>query len=102
MCNVESIWWDDSTYKSIYRFGVEYDAIRYSVVGEFSKKTRPSILKLHDGFDNHNYSYIVNYTYDILFEMGVSHYFADNVDKLITVVNKNKQAYNLRKEDLPF
>ena len=99
--NVESIWWDDSTYKSIYRFGVEYDAISYSVVGEFSKKTRPFILKLPDGFDNYDYSYIVNYTYDILSEIGVSHYFADNVGKLITIVNKNKQDYIL-KNDLPF
>lgn len=101
-CNVESIWWDDSTYNSIYRFSINYDAIRYSVVGEFSKKTRPFIFKLPDGFHNFDYSYVVNYTYDILFEMGVSHYFADNVEKLVKVVNKNKHTYNLSKEDLPF
>ena len=102
MCNVESIWWDDSTYKSIYRFGVEYDAIRYSVVGEFSQKSRPDIMKLPNGLITRDFNYMVNYTYSILFEMGVSQYFADNVDKLITVVNRNKQEYNLCKEDLPF
>lgn len=63
-CNVESIWWDESTYNSIYRFSINYDAIRYSVVGEFSKKTRPSLSKLPDGFHKFDYSYIVNYTYD--------------------------------------
>lgn len=101
-CNVESIWWDESTYNSIYRFSINYDAIRYSVVGEFSKKTRPSLSKLPDGFHKYDYSYIVNYTYEILFEMDVLQYFADNVDNLITVVNKSKQAYSLHKEDLPF
>lgn len=101
-CNVESIWWDEDTYNSIYRFNKDYDAIRYSVVGEFSKKTRPSLSKLPDGFQNFDYSYIVNFTYDILFELGVSHYFVDNVDKLVAIVNKNKQTYNLLKEDFPF
>ena len=101
-CNVESIWWDDSTYQSIYRFGVEYDAIRYSVVGEFSKKCRPHILELPNGLGGNDFSYLVDYTYNILFELGVSHSFADNVDKLVTIVNNNKQRYGLNRGDLPF
>lgn len=101
-CNVESIWWDDSTYKSIYRFGINYDAIRYSVVGEFSKKSRPNIMKLPNDLIGKDFTYIVNFTYTILFELGVSHYFADNIDKLITIVNKSKGTYSLHKEELPF
>lgn len=102
LCDIESIWWDDNTYKSMYRFRVEYDAIRYSVVGEFSKKSRPNLTKLPDGLINYDYSYLVNYTYDILFEMGVVNYFAENVDKLVTIINNNKQRYGLNRGDLPF
>ena len=102
LCNVESIWWSEDTYKSIYRFGVEYDAIRYSVIGEFSKKSRPNLSKLPDGLSCYDYNYLVNYTYDILFEMGVANHFAKNVNLLIKTVNENKQKYNLNREDLPF
>ncbi len=102
LCNVESIWWDEDTYKSIYRFGVEYDAIRYSVIGEFSKKSRPDISKLPNPLSYRDYNYLVNYTYDILFEMGVANHFVKNVDMLIKIVNENKQRYNLNRDNLPF
>ena len=100
-CAVESAWWDEDTYKSIYRFGLEYDSITYSVLGEFSKKSRPDLMKLPGGINN-DYSYIVNYTYDILSEMGVANFFSENLDKLIFIVNQKKQRYNLSSDDLPF
>ena len=102
ICKVESIWWDESTYQSIYRFGIKYDAIRYSVVGEFSKRTRPDSFKLPNGLTRIDYNYLVNFTYEILFDMGVVSQFAEKVDILIEIINRNKQRYNLNKEDLPF
>ena len=98
-CKVETVMWNEDSYKSIFRYRVEYDAIMYSIVGEFSKKSRPNIMFMN-GY-NHN-KYLVDYTYNILFEMGVDNYFTENVDKLATIVNKNKKRYNFNREDLPF
>lgn len=46
--SVSSVWWDESIYSSVYRWANDYDSIRYSVEGEFSKKSRPDIIKMHD------------------------------------------------------
>ena len=100
-CAVESAWWDEDTYKSIYRFRLKYDSITYSVLGEFSKKSRPDLMKLPGGINN-DYSYIVNYTYDILSEMGVANFFSENLDKLIFIVNQKKQRYDLSSDEFPF
>jgi len=99
-CKMESIWWNDDIYKSIYRYGVEFDAIRYSVVGEFSKKSRPFFCNMYDNSYKINYNYLVDYTYGILSEMGVSDFFVENVERLIEQVN-NKKDYN-QIDYLPF
>ena len=86
-CHVNPIWWDESTYSSIYRWAVNYDGIIYSIDGEFSKKSRPNFFRLSEIIHNKDYSYTVDYTYDILNEMNVISYFVDNVNKLIEIIN---------------
>jgi hypothetical protein len=71
------------------------------VNGEFSKKSRPDIIKMHEVISYNKWDYLVEYTYEILFELGVVDYFADKISVLIDVVSKNN-SYNLKKEELPF
>jgi hypothetical protein len=47
------------------------------------------------------FDYLVDYTYDILFELGVVDFFVEKFSVLIDVVNKSN-SYNLLKKDLPF
>lgn len=100
-CSVTSAWWDESVNSSFYRWTVDCDSIRYSVNGEFSKKSRPDIIKMHEVISYNKWDYLVEYTYEILFELGVVDYFADKISVLIDVVSKNN-SYNLKKEELPF
>ncbi len=100
-CHVDAIWWDVDTYKSIHNWVKDFDAISYCVVGEFSKKSRPNVLKLSFLIHKKDYSYIVDYTYKILSEMNVLHYFLENVMKLIEIINIDN-LYDFKREDLPF
>lgn len=100
--SVRSVLWDQSICGSVYRQAVEDDSIFYSVLGEFSKKSRPDILKMNDIIYRKKWDYLVEYTYKILFEMGVSNSFVENVDKLISIVKKNKERYDIHNIDYPF
>ena len=95
--SVSSGWSDESVYSSIYRWSVEYDSIQYSVRGEFSKKSRPDLVKMHEAVFGNKLDYIVDYTYEILFELGVVDFFADKSFDLIKIVNKNN-SYTLQKK----
>ena len=101
ICHVNPIWCDKSTYSSPYSWAVDKDGIIYSVVGEFSKKSRPNIFKLDESIHKRDYSYVVDYTYDILNEMNVLTYFVDNVMKLIEIIDVDN-LYVFDREDLPF
>lgn len=95
---VNSIWWDDRTYKMPYSWAEEYDAIQYSVVGEFSKKSRPDKFEMIKMSQIHNNSYLAGYTYELLSEMGVINYFVDNVDKLGEIIKQNNKYTYPQKE----
>lgn len=108
--NVNSIWWNNDTNNSLYRWAVDYDAIQYSVLGEFSKKSRPDMIKM---LNCHNNQYISDYTYEILLDMGLVNCFVENIDKLIEVISQNNiYTYNIKEitknknqtsnDDLPF
>ena len=100
-CHVDAIWWDEDTYKSIHNWVKDFDTISYCVVGEFSKKSRPNVLNLSYIIHSKDYSYIVDYTYEILSEMNVLNYFLENVMKLIEIINIDN-LYDFKREDLPF
>lgn len=112
---VISIWWDKETYKSLYRWAVKYDAIQYSVIGEFSKRSRPDIIKAFDVIEYKKYDYYVDYTFNILSELGVVDNFVDNIEKLTEIIKQdNNYTYSFKKlnkeknnsmnsiDDLPF
>ena len=98
--SVNSVWWDESVYGSLYSWAKDFDSIRYSVEGEFSKKSRPDIIKMYDACNN-KWDYLVNYTYDIFSEMGVVDYFIEKIPVLIDIVSKNN-SYDFKIKDLPF
>lgn len=95
--SVNSVWWDESVCSSMYRWAEDYDSIHYSVEGEFSKKSRPDIIKMHDVYYN-KWDYLVDYTYEIFSELGVVDYFVEKVPILIDSVIKNN-LYDFKIED---
>jgi len=112
---VNPIWWDKETYNSLYRWAVKYDAIQYSVIGEFSKRSRPDIIKAFDVIENKKYDYYVDYTFNILSELGVIDNFVGNIEKLTEIIKQdNNYTYSFKKlnnennnsinsiDDLPF
>ncbi len=99
--SVSSAYWDKNVYSSIYNVAIEYDSILYSVKGEFSKISRLDQIKMFEVVSYNKFDYLVDYTYDILFELGVVDFFVEKFSVLIDVVNKSN-SYNLLKKDLPF
>ncbi len=100
--SVRSVFWDQDEYKSMYSWAKNFDSVFYSVDGEFSKKSRYNGFAMSYSSDlKPNLQYLVNYMFEILDEMGVSAYFADNVDKLIEII-RSKNKYGINTVDLPF
>ena len=91
---VRTACWDESVYSSTWSLPIEFNSIQYSVNGEFSKKSRPDIIKMHDVISHNKFDYLVDYTYDILSELGVADFFVEKVPVLIDCVNKNN-SYDL-------
>ena len=88
--SLRSVWWDEKVHRSKYGWAPDYDSVQYSVIGEFSKKSRPDLIKM-----NH----VV--FFKILSELGVVDYFVEKVPALIDAVNKNN-SYDYKKEDFAF
>ena len=70
-------------------------------IGEFSKKSRPDLIKMNHVVFFKEWDYLVDYTYEILSELGVVDYFVEKVPALIDAVNKNN-SYDYKKEDFAF
>ena len=92
--SLRSVWWDEKVHRSKYGWAPDYDSVQYSVIGEFSKKSRPDLIKM-------NHVVFFDYTYEILSELGVVDYFVEKVPALIDAVNKNN-SYDYKKEDFAF
>ena len=100
--SVNPVFWNQDDYKSMFSWSKDFDSVFYSVDGEFSKKSRYNSFAMRYSSDlKPNLHYLVNYMFDILNEMGVLIYFANNVDKLLEMC-RDKYHYELNKDDLPF
>ena len=99
--SLRSVWWDEKVHRSKYGWAPDYDSVQYSVIGEFSKKSRPDLIKMNHVVFFKEWDYLVDYTYEILSELGVVDYFVEKVPALIDAVNKNN-SYDYKKEDFAF
>ena len=94
-CIIKVTSWDNTSPKS--------DSIIFGIKGGFSQISRIDMSKALHGWVKHDFSYMVDFMYNVLSKMGIAEHFAEHVYELINAVNDYEHpVVYYDKDDLPF
>ena len=94
-CIVKVTSWEGSSKKN--------DSIIFGIKGEFTKICRLDSSKIIQGCLKHDFSYMVDFVYYILYEMKIVDFFGEHINELVKVVNDYKSpVVYYDDDDFPF